>query len=443
MKRKNWLSILCCGIMALNTISCQDSTGTENTGGSGDGAIVITSEDAQKELDRVGKDLMQNINLEKVKPVVELTDFCLHEFPEFQDAIDEIPVYFIMRQTQNVIDGDLTSIATKQFVRSMYHYSDYFGTYEWNGQEWEKRENNKNLELLFTHDGKSCKVLIEKNGNDLTIDDQTFFPENGLEEDVIVIPQTVSAKVYEDDRLMVGITLDTKKFENKDYLIDTELNILDYYRATGSLTSNSSQAGIAATLKVEDKTLLSAELQANGENMADYDQMINNSMDYNDIHAVSMTLNIMNSVQLKASSSKPSVLVDSLKFDGEYYVYSVNKNGKDSVIYASYQTKEEAKIKATQAAKTATNHLSSALYFKNSTYTAPVKWEAYFDEYYNDTYTWDGATYHDEAGSWEIEPIIIFDGHSYSFGQFFTESRFQSLIDTFEDLCKEADRLYN
>lgn len=443
MKRKIWLPLFCCGLMALNTVSCQDSTETENTGGSGDKTIVITSEDAQKELDRVGKDLMQNINLEKVKPVVELTDFCLHEFPEFQDAIDEIPIYFIMRQTQNVIDGDLTSIATKDFVRSMYHYSDYFGTYEWNGQEWEKRENNKNLELLFTHDGKSCKVLIEKSGNDITINDQTFFPENGLEGDEIVIPQTVTAKVYENDRMMVGITLDTKKFENKNYQIDTELNILDYYRANGSLTSNSTKASITATLKVESKTLLSAEMQANGENMADYDQMINNSMDYSDIHAVSMTLNIMNSVQLKASSSKLSVLMDSLKFDGGYYVYSVNKNGKDSVIYASEQTKEEAKIKATEAAKAATNHLNSALYFKNSTYTAPVKWEPYFNEDYNYTYEEDDATYHDEGGSWEIEPIILFDGHSYSFGQYFTENRFQSLIDTFEDLCKEAEKLYN
>lgn len=446
MRRNFLLPLFCCGLMMLGASSCSDDTNDGISKGDGDSSIVINSEDAQEELDRVGKELLQSVDLNKMKPVVELTDFCLQEFPEFKDGvygvIDDVPIYFVMQQTRNVLNGDFTSITTKAFVRSLYHYTDIYGTYEWNGEQWTKRPNNENLEFLFSHNGKDCQLIIEKSGEDITIDDQTFSLNHILDGDKIVVPQKMTAKVYEDNQLLINVGINIDKFKSKDYQINTNLDVMNYYHASGSLISNSTTANITASLKSENKTLLAAQLQAEGKNLADYD-IIGQGAEYCDINTISLNLNILNSVQLDAATNKWSTLIDSLDYAGDYYKCSVIKNGRDSVIYSSPLSKEEAKNNALKAALAVTNNMNTVLKFSNSQYSAPVKWDVYDDEYYDSTYDYYEGTYHEMAGKWELEPVIIFDNASYTLGNFFTETRFQSLIDAFKDLCEEANEIYN
>ena len=97
--------------------------------------------------------------------------------------------------------------------------------------------------------------------------------------------------------------------------------------------------------------------------------------------------------------------------------------------------KEAARVKAQRAVEAANQYVQAAMFFKNSTYSVPLTWQTvHYD------YSYPGGYYY--SGEWSAEPVLNFEnGTTYTFGEYFTVARFQSLIAVYEELFGRFENL--
>lgn len=139
--------------------------------------------------------------------------------------------------------------------------------------------------------------------------------------------------------------------------------------------------------------------------------------------------NIMDDISLNITADNNNGLVDAFDYDGYYYYYQGDTVGSLESL------KEAARVKAQRAVDAANQYVQAAMFFKNSTYSVPLTWQTvHYD------YSYPGGYYY--SGEWSAEPVLNFEnGTTYTFGEYFTVARFQSLIAVYEELFGRFENL--
>ena len=139
-----------------------------------------------------------------------------------------------------------------------------------------------------------------------------------------------------------------------------------------------------------------------------------------------MSCTILGRLSLQITADNNSgALAEALDYDG-YYWYSTS----DSVDYKSIARQE-----ALAAAEAINQNCTAALHFNQSSYYVPVTWQSVLYDYSSP-----GSGY--EYGEWSTQPVLNFeDGTTYTFEQYFTQTRFRSLIAAFEQLSERFENL--
>lgn len=107
------------------TTACSDddNNGNEGSGGgNGNGNVPVTTvEQAQEEIDRVGKALAAKIDVERLKPTISLLEYCENTFFNEDDEVI-LPDYpnhpdygwrSLMRTMRLSAQGDIAALASK------------------------------------------------------------------------------------------------------------------------------------------------------------------------------------------------------------------------------------------------------------------------------------------------------------------------------------------
>ena len=139
--------------------------------------------------------------------------------------------------------------------------------------------------------------------------------------------------------------------------------------------------------------------------------------------------NIMDDISLNITADNNNGLVDAFDYDGYYYYYQGDTVGSLESL------KEAARVKAQRAVDAANQYVQAAMFFKNSTYSVPLTWQTVLYDY-----SYPGSYYY--SGEWSAEPVLNFEnGTTYTFGEYFTVARFQSLIAAYEELFGRFENL--
>lgn len=110
------------------TTACSDddNNGNEGSGGgNGNGNVPVTTvEQAQEEIDRVGKALAAKIDVERLKPTISLLEYCENTFFNEDDEVmlpdnPNRPDYgwrSLMRTMRLSAQGDIAALASKRAI---------------------------------------------------------------------------------------------------------------------------------------------------------------------------------------------------------------------------------------------------------------------------------------------------------------------------------------
>lgn len=458
MKKALLYSLLFAGIIGMTT-SCgnddDNSSGTGNDNGDNSGIIdvpqnaitVNNAEDAQKEFDRVGRELLNKIDAEKFRSIITLAQFCEEEF--FYDDYEEYdPGYYppynglngIMRHISATAKGDFTGVTSIKRIAKTYGFGDYCGIYTWNAreEEWFKTESTDELTYKFNHEGKPCVVTVKNSGSEYTF----AVKENNLSvREYIKIPERLTATVTENGAVLASFNLNVAKCDQagKGYQLDAEMNVSDYI-IRGTVTDDNTTAQAKCNLTLNGEKLIEGEMEVNGNALAD-DSAFLDDFDNKNVKNGKATYSLLRSINLNVEADNRSGLIDKLDFDGYYSYYEYKYDYMDAPYIYSHSDKATAEREAREAADAANRYTTSSISFAKGDYRPRMEWEAYICYQYD--YSWGGTSGNysrSESQEWDIRPVIIFDNDGrYSFENYFTETRFSSLITVFESLMNDFD----
>lgn len=439
-----------------NTTTEEDvSQGGENNDGQAS-ITVMTAEDAQREFDRVGRQLINKIDANKFDPIFTLSQFCSEKFlgddevavnPDHNypyDTNKSRNLRNIMRHMETTAQGDFAGVTSIRRITETYRFSDYCGIFTWNesAQDWDEQKSTSELTYKFDHNGTPCVVTVKTSGTEYT---WTVKNDRGTATDYVVIPSQLTATVTEGNTVLASFVLNVPECSQsgKNYRLNGELKVSDYTIA-GEVTDNNATAKATCYIALDTEKLIEGTIEFNGSSLADDDAFIREEFGHENVKGGKVTCSVLGSIVLNMQADNTSGLSRELDFDG-YYSYSEYKDYWMTTpsIY-KWSDKATAERNARAAANAANRDVTSYITFTQGTYKADVEWEAYlFDQYF---YSWGPDTNGNyskyESGEWEIRPVIVFDNNSrYSFENYFNETRFSSLISLFESLAEDFEDL--
>lgn len=171
--RKRLFYSLFLGAALCMTTACSDddNNGNEGSGGgNGNGNVPVTTvEQAQEEIDRVGKALAAKIDVERLKPTISLLEYCENTFFNEDDEVI-LPDYpnhpdygwrSLMRTMRLSAQGDIAALASKRAIGDVYEISQLHGKWQWNEttEEWDQISDasmNNSAIYMFKYEGKDC-----------------------------------------------------------------------------------------------------------------------------------------------------------------------------------------------------------------------------------------------------------------------------------------------
>ena len=415
--RKRLFYSLFLGAALCMTTACSDDDNNGNEGpggGNGNGNVPVTTvEQAQEEIDRVGKALAAKIDVERLKPTISLLEYCENTFFNEDDEVmlpdnPNRPDYgwrSLMRTMRLSAQGDIAALASKRAIGDVYEISQLHGEWKWNEttEEWDQ------------------------------IADASMRATGNAYSETIKIPATLTGTVKLDGKLMAQLTVNTEAcdYVGKQYSANATFEAADAgYKVTHSLFDNNSDAAVKSELYSGNERLITMSCSVNGHNLADIDLIESGYFDGNaNLKNGILGCNIMDDISLNITADNNNGLVDAFDYDGYYYYYQGNAEGSLESV------KEAARLETQRAVDAANQYVQAAMFFKNSTYSVPLTWQAvHYD------YSYPGSYYY--SGEWSAEPVLNFEnGTTYTFGEYFTVARFQSLIAAYEELFGRFENL--
>lgn len=454
MKKYFFISFLLCGSL-FGLSSCDDSESKDNPQlPNEDNSIVITDIDAQNKLTQTGQAFLGKINAEQLKPTINLLDYMSsiilgedeyengYPEPDINVPSESSPLYRLTNDLRAVTSGDFARIATRTMIEDIYSLKEHNGiyTYDDNTNEWDKQLGGNYIEARFNYDGKSCIAKVEYSGNEYNyvMKDSAY---NKME--TVVIPEEIYITLQEAGSNMVSIQINTIKCnqDTKEYEVNINMEMAESYNIDAEITDTDKAANSNIVFSVNNENLITATVKAEGNRFSDFEDVFDENLEKEDLDNSVISVSILNGqVQYKMSLDNSNGLLNDMDFDGYYHLSEEYDSYLDSTYVISISSKEEALAKAEKAANSANTYFINKLYFDNSTYSTSCKWQPIFYDYGNNIIENEWGTSKWEAGEWDIEPVIEFsNGTTYSMDDYFTDIRFSSLINTYNELISRFE----
>ena len=327
-------------------------------------------------------------------------------------------------------------------IEDIYSLKEHNGiyTYDDNTNEWDKQLGGNYIEARFNYDGKSCIAKVEYSGNEYNyvMKDSAY---NKME--TVVIPEEIYITLQEAGSNMVSIQINTIKCnqDTKEYEVNINMEMAESYNIDAEITDTDKAANSNIVFSVNNENLITATVKAEGNRFSDFEDVFDENLEKEDLDNSVIYVSILNGqVQYKMSLDNSNGLLNDMDFDGYYYLSEEYDSYLDSTYVISISSKEEALAKAEKAANSANTYFINKLYFDNSTYSTSCKWQPIFYDYGNNIIENEWGTSKWEAGEWDIEPVIEFsNGTTYSMDDYFTDIRFSSLINTYNELISRFE----
>ena len=172
--------LLFLGAALCMTTACSDDDNNGNEGpggGNGNGNVPVTTvEQAQEEIDRVGKALAAKIDVERLKPTISLLEYCENTFFNEDDEVmlPDNPNRLdygwrsLMRTMRLSAQGDIAALASKRAIGDVYEISQLHGEWKWNEttEEWDQIADasmRNSAIYTFRYEGKNCVAEVKGN----------------------------------------------------------------------------------------------------------------------------------------------------------------------------------------------------------------------------------------------------------------------------------------
>ncbi len=420
----------------------EEGGGDEDEPGGGSTELpVATAEQAQAKLDQVGKALIQKVDVQRLEPVISLVDYCMAIFgtesePEMAPpVVPDENIYgmrSLMLTLQRGAQGDIARLASKRAIGDIYEISQYHGewVYDDDAKEWEQVAGPDEREAAFyrfNYDGQEAVLTLQGSGQEFEFakTDSTGY----VASEIIKIPANAMGVLTLGGQTMIQLTVNTTacNYAAKEYAASTTLGTADY-TVKADMDYDNSAATVSATLFSGREQLASIDCTVDGSNLADIDLIESGYFDAeSNLHNGVLTYNLLDEVELQVGVNNQDGFVEAFDYES-YYYYSAS-----DTVGSLESVREAARQEAQQAADIINRDLKAQLAFNGSEYTVPVTWQPTLDDY-----TYDDPMYGYSYGYWYNDPVLNFaDGATYTFEQYFTVARFESLIQVYNELAQQ------
>ena len=280
--RKRLFYSLFLGAALCMTTACSDDDNNGNEGpggGNGNGNVPVTTvEQAQEEIDRVGKALAAKIDVERLKPTISLLEYCENTFFNEDDEVmlpdnPNRPDYgwrSLMRTMRLSAQGDIAALASKRAIGDVYEISQLHGEWKWNEttEEWDliaDASMRNSAIYTFRYEGKDCVAELKGSGQvfEFVRKDAT----GNTYSETIKIPATLTGTVKLDGKLMAQLTVNTEAcdYVGKQYSANATFEAADAgYKVTHSLFDNNSEAAVKSELYSGNERLITMSCSVDG-----------------------------------------------------------------------------------------------------------------------------------------------------------------------------------
>ena len=413
--------------------------GGDEPGGGSTELPVATAEQAQTKLDEVGKALIQKVDVQRLEPVISLLDYCTAIFGMEDEAemppVPDENIYgmrSLMLTLQRGAQGDIARLASKRAIGDVYEISQLHGewVYDDNTGEWEQVAGPDEREAAFyrfNYDGQEALLTLQGSGQEFEFakTDSTGY----VGSEIIKIPANAMGVLTLGGQTMIQLTVNTTAcdYAAKEYAASATLGTADY-TVKADMDYDNSAATVSATLFSGREQLASIDCTVDGSNLADIDLIESGYFDAeSNLHNGVLTYNLLDEVELQVGVNNQDGFVEAFDYES-YYYYSAS-----DTVGSLESVREAARQEAQQAADIINRDLKAQLAFNGSEYTVPVTWQPTLDDY-----TYDDPMYGYSYGYWYNDPVLNFaDGVTYTFEQYFTVARFESLIQVYNELAQQ------
>ena len=414
--------------------------GEEGGGGGSTELPVATAEQAQAKLDQVGKALIQKVEVQRLEPVISLLDYCtaifgMEDEAEMTPGVSDGNAYGMRSLMQTLrlgTQGDIARLASKRAIGDVYEISQLHGewAYDDNTGEWEQIAGPGEREAAFyrfNYDGQEALLTLQGSGQVFDFVKTDSLGNEGSE--TIKIPANVSCGLSLGGQTMLHLTVNTTacSYAAKEYAASATLGAADY-TVKADMDYNNASATVSATLFSGREQLASIDCTVDGSNLADIDLIESGYFDAeSNLHNGVLTYNLLDEVELQVGVNNQDGFVEAFDYES-YYYYSAS-----DTVGSLESVREAARQEAQQAADIINRDLKAQLALNGSEYTVPVTWQPTLDDY-----TYDDPMYGYSYGYWYNDPVLNFaDGATYTFEQYFTVARFESLIQVYNELAQQ------
>lgn len=390
MKRlMKWL-LPCVCLVTLAT-GCSDSDGEGTPERQGKPITELTPDENKKELGNIGMNLLSKINPDDHAVL-------LKTIARFDEIIPSPEIYSVLKSVGKVCaDTDLSEMVSLASTRFAVVDMSY-GTWEYNEStsQWDNKETGQKGEVTykFKVDGTAATIHA-------TYSDKTIRFEGRT------VPVGVSMKVTLGTDTLAELNSSINMNEAETQIsVNSSLSASGYlFGVVADINNNNSESMAVVTFSKDGEVLVS--LAANG--------IFDSNLRFDPpLKSAAGELRIMDDLRVNLSCSDlQKIIEEDRKNDPTYEAY--HKRMAD--VYNQY--------------------IHGELRYAESEYVvANIAFQAYAEDDNGDGII-------NDNDDWNIEPLIVFsqDGSKYSFDDYFSEVKFQSLLEQCEALVNKYVKL--
>ena len=390
MKRlMKWL-LPCVCLVTLAT-GCSDSDGEGTPERQGKPITELTPDENKKELENIGMNLLSKINPDDHAVL-------LKTIARFDEIIPSPEIYSVLKSVGKVCaDTDLSEMVSLASTRFAVVDMSY-GTWEYNEytSQWDNKKTGQKGEVTykFKVDGTAATIHA-------TYSDKTIRFEGRT------VPVGVSMKVTLGTDTLAELNSSINMNEAETQIsVNSSLSASGYlFGVVADINNNNSESMAVVTFSKDGEVLVS--LDANG--------IFDSNLRFDPpLKSAAGELRIMDDLRVNLSCSDlQKIIEEDRKNDPTYEAY--HKRMAD--VYNQY--------------------IHGELRYAESEYVvANIAFQAYAEDDNGDGII-------NDNDDWNIEPLIVFsqDGSKYSFDDYFSEVKFQSLLEQCEALVNKYVKL--
>lgn len=401
------------------------------TAGGGSGTTTepvneaLSADAAKKRLETTANDFMGKMSASDFQYLVDLANYVRDHYAD-EDTYGTSPLTDYFEDCFNALattktgshEGDWDTKYTD--YKRIWRLSNFTGHFTAGEKEWKHTEAN-DLQFQFTdHQGKQCTVTVKGEGNTKQLllweDEENWDYEyiSGNDyytadwyKNYVLVPEKVTVELKQESttKALATVTTDLSSIKTDEANLASDAASVtatvkaenyEWYVTRAAYSAPDGKASVAGGMKKDGQTLFTMSLTAQDV------KATNDS--WNKTGKTDVSVDILGAMQVKGSCSDLKALSD--------YLDEAAGTENESTM-KSYISKANAL-------------LDLGLYFGGGSYKqATVELRCFKDEY-----------------DWGYEPVIVFsDGSSYSFENYFNETDFKTVIDTFNRLIDDFEGL--